>query len=62
MKRIGTQIIKTMLADYLAFQPLAVRTIPGFDINSLSYDLMGPVFDGDFGVVFSFTIMGITSF
>lgn len=62
MKRIGTQIIKTMLTDYLACQPIAVKAIPGFDINSVSYELLGPVFDNDFGVVFSFTVMDITSF
>ena len=60
MKRIGTQIIKTMLADYLACQPLAMKAIPGFDINSVSYELMGPVFDNDFGVVFSYMVMDIT--
>ena len=51
-KKIGTQIIKTMLADLLACEELAVKAIPGFDINSVSYELIGPVFDGDFGWLF----------
>ncbi len=60
-KAILTQSQNSLLADYLSCQPQAVKAIPGFDINSVSYELMGPVFDNDFGVVFSYTIIGLTS-
>jgi hypothetical protein len=55
-KRIGVDIISRMLNDYLKCEPLAVKAIPGFDINSVSYEMMGPVFDNDFGVIFSFNL------
>jgi len=56
MKQIGTDIIARMLNDYLKCEPLALKAIPGFNINSVSYEMLGPVFDNDFGVMFSFKL------
>ncbi len=56
MKQIGTDVIARMLYDYLKCEPLALKTIPGFHINSVSYEMLGPVFDNDFGMLFSFQI------
>jgi len=54
MKQIGTDVIARILYDYLKCEPLALKSIPGFYTNSVSYEMMGPVFDNDFGVMFSF--------
>ena len=56
MKQIGTDIIARMLYDHLKCEPLALKAIPGFNINSVSYEMLGPVFDNDFGVMFSFKL------
>ena len=57
MKQIGIDIIARMLHDYLKCEPLAMKAIPGFNINSVSYEMLGPVFDNDFGVMFSFKLL-----
>ena len=54
MKQIGTDIIARMLYDHQKCEPLALKAIPGFDINSVSYEMLGPIFDNDFGVMLSF--------
>ncbi len=54
MKQIGIEIISRMLYDHLKCEPLALKAIPGFNINSVSYEMLGPVFDNDFGLMFSF--------
>ena len=54
MKQIGTDIIARMLSDHQKCEPLALKSIPGFGINSVSYEMLGPVFDNDFGVMYSF--------
>ena len=56
MKQIGTDIIARMLHDHLKCEPLAVKAIPGFNINSVSYEMLGPVFDNDYGMMFSFKL------
>ena len=56
MKQLGTDIIARMLHDYMKCELLALKAIPGFDINSVSHEMIGPVFDNDFGVVISFKI------
>jgi len=56
MKQIGTDIIARMLYDHLKCEPLAVKAIPGVNINSVSYEMLGPVFDNDFGLMFSFKL------
>ena len=56
MKQIGTDIIARMLHDHLKCEPLAVKAIPGFNINSVSYEMLGPVFDNDYGVMYSFKL------
>ncbi len=54
MKQIGIDIIARMLHDYLKCELLAMKAIPGFNINSVSYEMLGPVFDNDFGMMYSF--------
>ena len=56
MKQIGIDIIARMLHDHLECEPLALKAIPGFNINSVSYEMLGPVFDNDYGLLFSFII------
>ena len=56
MKQIGTDIIARMLYDYFKCEPLALKAIPGFNINSVSYEMLGPVFDNDFGFEFTFVL------
>ena len=56
MKQIGSDIISRMLYDHLRCEPLAVKAIPGFNLNSVSYEMLGPVFDNDFGVIYSFQL------
>ena len=45
-----------MLHDHMKCEPLVLKVIPGFNINSVSYEMLGPVFDNDYGVMFSFKI------
>jgi len=56
MKQIGTDIISRMLHDYLKCELLTLKAIPGFNINSMSYEMLGPLFDNDFGVMYSFKL------
>jgi hypothetical protein len=56
MKQIGIDIISRMLYDHHRCELLAVKAIPGFNVNSVNFETLGPVFDNDFGVLFSFKI------
>ena len=56
MKQIGTDIIARMLHDHMKCELLTLKAIPGFNINSVSYEMLGPVFDNDFGLLFSFNL------
>ena len=56
MKQIGTDIIARMLHDHMQCEPLALKAIPGFDINSVSYEMLGPVFDNDHGIMYYFKL------
>jgi hypothetical protein len=56
MKQIGTHIIARMLHDYMKCELLALKAIPGFSISSVSYEMLGPVFDNDFGMMYSFKL------
>jgi hypothetical protein len=57
MKLIGNQVIVRMLYDHLKCEPLAEKAIPGFDVNFVNFEVIGPVFDNNFGVIFSFKIL-----
>ena len=61
MKQIGTDIIARMLHDTLKCDPLTMKAISGFNINSVSYEMLGPVFDNDFGFLFSFKITSLAN-
>jgi hypothetical protein len=52
IKQIGTDIISRMLCDFLRFEPLALQAIPGFNTNTVRYEMLGPVFDNDLGFYF----------
>ena len=56
MKQIGIDIIARMLHDYMKCEPLALEAIPGFNINSVNYEILGPVFDNDYGIMYSFKL------
>jgi len=57
MEQIGTDIIARILRDHMKCEPLALKAIPGFNISSVSYEMLGPVFDNAYGVIFSFKIL-----
>jgi len=59
MKQIGTDIISKMLHDYLKCESLTQKAIPGFNINSVSYEMLGPMFDNDCGMMYSFKLFEI---
>lgn len=61
MKQIGTDIIARMLHDYLKCEPIALKAIPGFNINSVSYEMLGPVFDNDYGLLFSYKMQDFSN-
>ena len=56
MKQIGIDIISRMLYEHLRSELLAVKAIPGFNVNSVNFETLGPVFDNDFGMLYSFKI------
>ena len=56
MKQIGTDIIARMLHDHIKCEPLAAKAIPGFNVNTVTYEMIGPVFDNDYGVMLSFKL------
>ena len=56
MKQIGIDIISRMLHDQMKCEPLALKAIPGFSVNSVIYEMVGPVFDNDFGLIISFKL------
>jgi len=56
MKQIGTDVIARMLNDHLKCELRALKAIPGFNINSVSYEILGPVFDNDYGIMLTFQI------
>jgi uncharacterized protein YerC len=57
MKQLGSDIIARMLYDKLKCETLAVKAIPGFDIRTVSYEMMGPLFDNCFGFNFTFKLI-----
>jgi hypothetical protein len=57
MKLIGHQVIARMLQDYLKCETLAEKAIPGFDVNNVKFEVIGPVFDNDFGLMYSFKLI-----
>jgi hypothetical protein len=56
MKRIGIDIIARMLNENMKCELLTLKAIPGFNVNSVGYETLGPVFDNDFGVMYTFKI------
>jgi hypothetical protein len=56
MKQIGQQVISRMLRDHLKCEPFAEKAIPGFDINSITFEVIGPVLDNDFGILYTFKL------
>lgn len=57
MKQIGTDVIARMLHDHMKCELLTQKSIPGFNINSVSYEMLGPVFDNDYGLIYSFKLI-----
>ena len=56
MKEIGNQVIARMLYNHLKCEPLSEKAIPGFELNTVTFEVVGPVFDNDFGVLYSFKL------
>ena len=62
MKQIGHQVIARMLHDHLKCELLAEKAIPGFDLNTVAFEVIGPVFDDDFGIMYTFSLLRIIEF
>ena len=62
MKQIGHQVITRMLHDHLKCELLVEKAIPGFDVNTVTFEVIGPVFDNDFGVLFSYKLLDVINF
>ena len=62
MKAIGHQVIARMLHDHLKCELIAEKAITGFDINTVSFEVIGPVFDNDFGILYSYKIINVIDF
>ncbi len=59
MKLIGQQVIARMLHDKMKCEPLTEKAIPGFDINTVTFEVVGPLFNNDFGVIMNFRIIDL---
>jgi len=62
MKQIGTDVISRMMYDQMKCELLALKAIPGFNVNTVTYEMLGPVFDNDFGLLFSFKLESLLDF
>jgi hypothetical protein len=62
MKQIGNDIIARMLYDSQKCEPMDEKAIPGFNVNSVTYEMLGLVFDNDFGMIFSFNLQECWNF
>jgi len=51
-KRICADIIARMIQDVKTHQ----SSISGFNTNSVTYEMLGPIFDNDFGFQFNFKV------
>ena len=56
MTHIGHHVIARMLHDKMECVPLAEKAIPGFDVNTVGFEVVGPVFDNDYGILYTFRI------
>lgn len=43
MKQMGHQVIVRMLHDIMKCEPLAEKAIPGFDLNTVTFEVIGLV-------------------
>ncbi len=59
MMQIGTDIIARMLHDHMKCELLTLKAIPGFNVNSVNYEMLGPVFDNDYGMMYAFKLTNI---
>ena len=57
MKKIAFDIVARMLHDVWKCEPLALKSLPGFDVNSVKYEQMDQVFDNGFGVLVTFDLI-----
>jgi hypothetical protein len=57
MKQIGHQDVARMLHDHLKCELLAEKAIPGVDVNTVSFEVIWPVFDNDYRIMFSFKLL-----
>jgi hypothetical protein len=62
MKEIGHQVVARMLYDKMKCEPLAEKATPGFDVNTVTFEVIGPVFECDFGTLFSYKFMKLSDF
>jgi hypothetical protein len=44
------------------YESHTLKAIPGFNINSVSYEMLAPIFDNDYGVMYSFKLQDFFAF
>ena len=54
MKQIGMDIISRMNYDLMKCEPRAQKAILGFNLNSVSYEMIDGIFDNCFGFIFTY--------
>lgn len=57
MKQIGVDILARMLHDVWKCEPRASKAIPGFKVDSVTYQQIDQIFENCFGYLFNFTVM-----
>lgn len=57
MKQIGLEVVSRILRDTMKCEERSLKAFPGFDINSLNYEMLGPIFDNCFGFNFTFRLI-----
>ena len=56
MKDIGMDIVRRMRNDVYKCESRAMKAIPGFSVNSVTYQMADQVFENSFGFHFTFSI------
>jgi hypothetical protein len=57
MKEIGTDIIARINHEVWQCESRAIKAVPGFDINSVKYEMFEGVFENGFGYRFDFDLV-----
>ena len=56
LKQIGIDVVTRMNHDLLKCEPRAVKAIPGFNLNTVNYQMVDGIFDNCLGFLFSYKL------